>query len=152
MRVSTVAVCLLVGCSGGDLTLPDSAHPVTLRIVSGDGQRADAGDLLAQPLVVQVLDSDANPVPDARVEFGFLGDVPGAAVDPGLVTTDAEGRAEAVVRLGSETGEHLIIARVVGAASPDLSARFSVVATSSGGGGKKDDEGKGHNGGHDGDD
>src|SRR6186997_536521 len=130
MRVSTVAVCLLVGCSGGDLTLPDSAHPVTLGIVSGDGQRAVAGDLLAQPLVVQVLDSDANPVPDASVEFGFLGDVPGAAVDPGLVTTDAEGRAEAVVRLGSETGEHSIIARVVGAASPDLSARFSVVATS----------------------
>lgn len=152
MRVSTVAVCLLVGCSGGDLTLPDSAHPVTLRIVSGDGQRADAGDLLAQPLVVQVLDSDANPVPDARVEFGFLGEVPGAAVDPGLVTTDDEGRAEAFVRLGSETGEHLIIARVVGTASPELSARFSVVATSSGGGGKKDDEGKGHNGGHDDDD
>jgi hypothetical protein len=66
------------------------------------------------------------------------------------VTTDSEGRAEAFVRLGSETGEHLIIARVAGTASPDLSARFSVVATSSGsgGGGKKDDEGKGHNGGH----
>ena len=154
MRVSTVAVCLLVGCSGGDLTLPDSADPVTLRIVSGDGQRADAGDLLAQPLVVQVLDSDSNPVSDARVEFGFLGEVPGAAVDPALVTTDDEGRAEAFVRLGSETGEHLIIARVVGTASPELSARFSVVATSSGGGGggKKDDEGKGHNGGHDDDD
>jgi hypothetical protein len=153
MRVSTVAVCLLVGCSGGDLTLPDSADPVTLRIVSGDGQRADAGDLLAQPLVVQVLDSDANPVPDARVEFGFLGEVPGAAIDPALVTTDDEGRAEAFVRLGSETGEHSIIARVAGTASPDLSARFSVVALSSGGGGgKKDDEGKGHDGGHEEDD
>ena len=154
MRVSTVAVCLLVGCSGGDLTLPDSADPVSLRIVSGDGQRADAGDLLAQPLVVQVLDSDANPVPDAGVEFGFLGEATGAAIDPALVTTDDEGRAEAFVRLGSETGEHSIIARVVGTASPDLSARFSVVATSSGGGGggKKDDEGKGHNGGHDDDD
>ena len=89
-----------------------------------------------------------------RCRVRLSGEVPGAAVDPGLVTTDAEGRAEAVVRLGSETGEHLIIARVVGAASPDLSARFSVVATSSGGGGggKKDDEGKGHNGGHDDDD
>jgi hypothetical protein len=153
MRVSTVAVCLLVGCSSGDLTLPDSADPVTLRIVSGDGQRADAGDLLAQPLVVQVLDSEANPVPDARVEFGFLGEVPGAAIDPALVTTDDEGRAEAFVRLGSETGEHSIIARVAGTASPDLSARFSVVALSSGGGGgKKDDEGKGHNGGHEEDD
>jgi hypothetical protein len=153
MRISTVAVCLLVGCSGGDLTLPDSADPVTLRIVSGDGQRADAGDLLAQPLVVQVLDSDTNPVPDTRVEFGFLGEVAGAAVDPALVTTDDEGRAEAFVRLGSETGEILIVARVAGTASPDLSARFVVVALSSGGGGgKKDEEGKGHNGGHDDDD
>ena len=134
MRVSTVAVCLLVGCSGGDLTLPDSADPVSLRIVSGDGQRADAGDLLAQPLVVQVLDSDANPVPDARVEFGFLG---GPFDDLGV---------------DHPTGEHLILARVVGTASPELSARFAVVATSSGGGGKKDDEGKGHNGGHDDDD
>ena len=148
MRVSTVAVCLLVGCSGGDLTLPDSADPATVRVVSGDGQRADAGDLLAQPLVVQVLDSDATPVPDARVEFGFLGEATGAAIDPALVTTDDEGRAEAFVRLGSETGEHLIIARVAGTASPDLSARVSVVALSSGGGGggKKGDEGKGHNG------
>jgi len=153
MRISTVAVCLLVGCSGGDLSLPDSPDPVTLRIVSGDGQRADAGDLLAQPLVVQVLDSDANPVPDAHVEFGFLGEVLGAAIDPALVTTDEEGRAEAFVRLGSETGEHMIIARVAGTASPDLSARFSVVAVSSGGGGgKKDDKGRGHNGGHDDDD
>ena len=146
MRVSIAAVCLLVGCSGGDLTLPDSADPVTLTIVSGDDQRADAGDLLEQPLVVQVLDSDSNPVPGTSVEFGFLGDVPGAAIAPALTTTDDEGRAEAFVRLGTESGEHLIIARVTGTASPDLSARFSVVALNAGGGGggKKDDKGKGH--------
>jgi hypothetical protein len=126
MRIPLALVCILVGCSGGDLTLP--ANPVTLRIVSGDDQRADAGDLLEEPLVVQVLDSDANPLPGATVEFGFLGDVPGAALDPPLTTTDDEGRAEAFVRLGTEIGEHLIIARVPGTASPDLSARFSAVA------------------------
>ena len=154
MRVHIIAgVCLLAGCSGGDLTLPESSEPVALRIVSGDGQRADAGDLLSRPLVVQVLDSEASPVPDARVEFGFLGEVPGAAIDPALVTTDAQGRAQAFVRLGTESGEHLIIARVSGTASPDLSARFSVVALGGGGGGKKDDQGRGgHGGGDDGDD
>ncbi len=148
MRVSIAAVCLLVGCSGGDLTLPASASPAVLTIVSGDDQRADPGDLLEQPLVVQLLASDTTPVPGASVEFGFLGDVPGAAVNPALTTTDDEGYAEAFVRLGTESGEHLVIARVVGSASPDLSARFSVVALSGGGGGggKKDEKGKGHGG------
>jgi hypothetical protein len=152
MRIPLTLVCLLVACSGGDLTLPDSADPVTLRSLSGDDQRADAGDLLEEPLVVQALDSDANPVPGTTVEFGFLGDVPGAAIDPALTTTDDEGHAEAFVRLGTESGEHLIIARVAGTASPDLSARFSAVAVGSngGGGGRKDNEGEGHGG--DGDD
>jgi hypothetical protein len=154
MRVSIVAVCLLVGCSAGDLTLPDSADPVTLRILSGDGQRADPGDLLDRPLVVQVLDSEANPVQGASVEFGFLGQVPGAAIDPALTTTDDAGRAQAFVRLGTEDGEQMIVARVTGSASPDLSARFSATAQGGNGGGdgKKDGKGKGDGGGDDGDD
>jgi hypothetical protein len=154
MRVSIVAVCLLVGCSAGDLTLPDSADPVTLRILSGDGQRADAGDLLDRPLVVQVLDSEANPVQGAGVEFGFLGQVPGAAIDPALTTTDDAGRAQAFVRLGTEDGEQMIVARVTGSASPDLTARFSATAQGGNGGGdgNKDGKGKGDGGGHDDDD
>jgi hypothetical protein len=145
MRVTIAAVCLLAGCSGGDLTLPGSASPAALTIVSGDNQRADAGDLLEQPLVVEALAADGTPVPGASVEFGFLGDVPGGALDPALTTTDDRGRAETFVRLGTESGEHLVIARVAGTVSPDLSARFSVVALSGGGGGgKKDDKGKGH--------
>ena len=154
MRIPLTLVCLLVACSGGDLTLPADGTPpadaTALRILSGDDQRADAGDLLDQPLVVQVVDADTNPVAGAAVEFEFLGDVPGAAIDPPLTTTDADGRAEAFVRLGTESGEHLIIARVPGAASPDLSARFSVLALGSNGGGRKDNKGKGHGG--DGDD
>ena len=96
----------------------------------------------------------ANPVPGTTIEFGFLGDVAGAAIDPAVTTTDDEGRAEAFVRLGTESGEHLIIARVAGTASPDLSARFSAVALGSngGGGGKKDNKGKGHGGDDDDDD
>ena len=58
------------------------------------------------------------------------------------------------MRLGTESGEHLVIARVAGTVSPDLSARFSVVALSGGGGGggKKDEKGKGHGGDDDDDD
>jgi len=141
MRVSVAVLALLVGCSGGDLTLPDSAEPVTLKILAGDGQKADAGALLQQPLVVQVLGADSTPVLGARVEFGFLGDVPGAGVDPPLVTTGDDGRAEAFVRLGTVTGEQLIIARVAGTTSPDLSARFRAVAQAGDGDGGEDDDG-----------
>ena len=93
--------------------------------LSGDDQRADAGDLLEEPLVVQVLDSDRNPVPGTTIEFGFLGDVAGAAIAPTVATTDDEGRAEAFVRLGTESGEHLIIARVTGTRLP-ISVRASL--------------------------
>ena len=157
MRIPLTLVCLLVACSGGDLTLPDSGDPpapAALKILSGDDQRADAGDILEDPLVVQVLDSARNPFPGATVEFEFLDDVPGAAIDPALATADDSGRAEAVVRLGTESGEHVIIARVAGTASGDLSAQFSVVALGSngGGGGKKDNKGKRHGGDDDDDD
>jgi hypothetical protein len=143
MRVGVAVVCLLLGCSAGDLTLPGSAEPVKLDILSGDGQRADPGTLLPRPLVVELLDADSNPVPGGRVEFGFLGDVPGAGVDPALATTGEDGRAEAFVRLGTESGEQLIVARVVGTVSPDLSARFRVIAKDGedGGGGGDDDDG-----------
>ena len=132
MRVCVAVVCLLVGCSAGDLTLPTgSADPAKLKALSGDGQKADAGTLLQEPLVVQVLDADSTPVIGATVEFGFLGDVPGAGVDPTLVTTSDDGRAEAFVRLGTEKGEQMIIARVTGTASPELSAHFRAIATGS---------------------
>jgi hypothetical protein len=145
MRVSVALACLLAGCGPGDLTLPDSSQPFILTIVSGDGQQADAGTLLDRPLVVRVLDDASNPVPDASVEFGFLGEVPGAGVDPGVVTTGDDGTAEAFVRLGTTSGTQMVLARVVGAASPELSARFRVIALNVRGGGG---DGRGHDNGN----
>jgi hypothetical protein len=151
MRVSVAFVCLLVGCAAADLTLPDSAQPVILSIVSGDRQRADAGTLLEEPLVVRVLDHASDPVPGASVEFGFLGEVPGAGIDPGVVTTADDGTAETFVRLGTISGTQMILAQVVGADSPELSARFRVIALNVGGsdGGPGNGNGNGNGSGHD---
>jgi hypothetical protein len=141
MRLHIPALCLLLGCAGGDLTLPGSGpQPDALRIVAGDEQRAPTGTLLDDPLVVEVLDAASRPVPGSTVEFSFLGELPGAGLDPAAVTTGADGRAAAVVRLGEVSGEQMIVARVAGATSPDLSARFTVLALGGGGG---DDGGKG---------
>jgi hypothetical protein len=133
------AFVLTLGCSGGDLTLPEANEPATLTIVSGDGQRADAGALLQEPLTVQVLDGSSRPVRGTPVQFSFLGDLPGAALDPASLLTDEDGRAAAIVRLGDVPGEQVIVAHVTNSQAPDLRARFSATAVppTGNGGGKK---------------
>ena len=138
-------IATLVGCSAGDLTLPGqgrppSVQPAVLIMVSGDGQRAEAGTVLDDPLTVQVLDDSSRAVPNTSVQFQFLGELPGAELAPASVLTDAEGRASAVARLGEPAGEQVIVAEVVNTQLPDLSVRFSATAVNPHG---KDGEKKG---------
>jgi hypothetical protein len=147
---AAVLMLTLASCSGSDLTLPDPGpsgpdQPAELKVVSGDGQQAEVGTILDDPLTVQVLDESSQPVPNIRVQFSLLGDLSGGAVDPASIETDEEGRAEAVVRLGDQPGEQVIVAAVANTQLPDLRARFSVTAVPPGGG---DDDKKGGNGGH----
>jgi hypothetical protein len=143
-----VAVLLTGACSSNDLTLPTSGGPAELHIVSGDGQRAEAGALLPDPIEVRVLDATGRPSAGATVVFGFVDEVEGAAIDPALALTDEQGRAAAVVRLGESPGEQLIAAEVADTDVPDLRARFTAMAIApddddGGGKGKKGDTGKG---------
>lgn len=154
-RMGAAAIMLtLIGCSGGDLTLPGGQsgpeQPAALKVLSGDGQEAEVGTVLDDPLTVQVLDESSQPVPNIQVQFSLLGDLSGAAVDPASIETDEEGRAAAIVRLGEQPGEQVIVAAVANTQVPDLRARFSVTAVppSSGDGDKKG--GKGSHGDGDG--
>ena len=138
-------IATLVGCSAGDLTLPGqgqpaSVQPAVLIVVSGDGQRAEAGTVLDEPLTVRVLDDSSRAVPNTPVQFEFLGDFPGAELAPASVLTDAEGRASAIARLGEPAGEQVILAEVVNTQLPDLRVRFSATAVDPHG---KDGEKKG---------
>jgi hypothetical protein len=144
--IGVAALVLTLGCSGGDLTLPHPNEPAALTVVSGDGQQAEPGALLGEPLTVQLLDAGSHPVAQAPVQFSFLGDLPGAALDPASVLTDEEGRAEAIVRLGEVVGEQVIVAQVANSQSSDLRARFSAIAVPPDrpGGGKKGKDGKSH--------
>ena len=140
-----LALAFLAAC-GGDVSLPGGpsgpAEPDQLRIVNGDGQEAQTGELLPDPLVVQVLDSGRAPVAGTPVQFSFVGDPTGAVLQPVSAETDSTGQVSAFVRLGTESGEQEIVARVAGAASPDLSASFTVTALSDQGGGGKGKGGK----------
>ena len=140
-----LALAFRAAC-GGDVSLPGGpsgpAEPDQLRIVNGDGQEAQTGELLPDPLVVQVLDSGRAPVAGTPVQFSFVGDPTGAVLQPVSAETDSTGQVSAFVRLGTESGEQEIVARVAGAASPDLSASFTVTALSDQGGGGKGKGGK----------
>jgi hypothetical protein len=145
---AAVVMLTLIGCSAGDLTLPGPGQsgpdqPAALKVLSGDGQRAEAGTVLDDPLTVQVLDESSQPVPHVRVQFSFLGDLSGAALDPASIETDEEGRAAAIVRLGELPGEQVIVAAVANTQLPDLRARFSATAVKPG---DEDDDGQGGKG------
>jgi hypothetical protein len=150
---AAVVLLTLIGCSAGDLTVPGPGQsspdqPAALKVLSGDGQEAEAGTLLADPLTVQVLDESSQPVANIRVQFSFLGDLSGAAIDPASIETDEAGRAEAVVRLGELPGEQIIVAAVANTQLADLRARFSATAVppDDGDGDKKGGKGHGGNG------
>ena len=130
---AAVVALTLLGCAAGDLTLPGPgqsgpAQPAALQVLSGDGQRADVGTVLEDPLTVQVLGDSSQPMPNIRVQFSFLGGISGATVDPASIETDEAGRAAAVVRLGEVPGEQVIVAAVANTQQPDLRAQFSATA------------------------
>jgi hypothetical protein len=114
-------------CGGDDLTLPGPGQPAALSIVAGDGQRGPLGELLANPLVVQLVDTEGLPVEGRAVAFRFTDDVPDAAIDPASAPTDADGRAAVRARLGRQAGSQAIEALVAGPGE-DLRVRFQLTA------------------------
>jgi hypothetical protein len=150
MRTPFIAGVLLLalgGCSGDDLLLPDGA-PAQLRVVSGDGQTAQAGDPLRHPLVVEVLDGSGRPIPGAPVAFEFVDPPRGAEISARTTETDGAGRASAQVTLGITAGDQPVVARL-DQPGTDLHVQFLLTALQrndgggGNGGGGDEDEGKG---------
>jgi hypothetical protein len=101
-------------CGGDGLTLPDPGEPARIDAVSGSNQAGAVGSLLAEPLVVRVLDSDDEPVADRRVAFLLGSNADGGTLQPDTVTTDADGRASSRWVLGTAEGTQQARAQVVG--------------------------------------
>ncbi|MYA33508.1 MAG: hypothetical protein F4Y33_07560, partial [Gemmatimonadales bacterium] len=81
-----------------------------LEVVSGDGQRADAGAALPEPVVVRAVNAEGAPVAGATVAF-----TPGAdhgTTDPAEVLSDAEGVARTTWTLGAAAGRQTLAATV----------------------------------------
>jgi mono/diheme cytochrome c family protein len=78
-----------------------------ITVISGDKQLGTSGAILDQPLVVQVNDSQENPVTGAPVSFQAGG---GAVLTPAAGLTDASGQFTTSVTLGQTSGRYQITA------------------------------------------
>jgi hypothetical protein len=81
-----------------------------ISLVAGVNQRALAGKILPQALVVRATNRHNAPAPGKRVTFR-LGEGLGS-VDPATELTDADGRARAIWTLGADPGRQTLFATV----------------------------------------
>ena len=118
-RISSAAVLtvgLLTACAGGELMLPSTGgggEPVAIRVVNGDGQTGLVGEMLANPLVVEVTDANGTPVEGATVAFALTSAGEGGEITPATTVTDSAGHAQATLLLGDKVGPQTGEARVV---------------------------------------
>ena len=105
-----------------EASLPPPA-PAMLSIVSDDNQTGLTGETLADPFVVEVLDQYGDPISGVTVTITVLGD--DGVLSTETTTTDANGRAEITLTLGTEPGGYTVEVGVEGVAE---TATFNVVA------------------------
>ena len=96
-----------------EATLPPPV-PTRLLNISGDNQTGFTGEALANPFVTEVRDQRGDPMEEATVTFTVLAG--GGTLSAATVMTDANGRAESTLTLGSEPGTNTVEVRVEGVA------------------------------------
>ncbi|WKW13206.1 Ig-like domain-containing protein [Pseudogemmatithrix spongiicola] len=96
----------------------EAGAPDTVVVVSGDFQLATLQTSLANPLVVEVRDQFGNPVPNVSVDFMATSGAASVTVTP--VLTDAAGRAESNVVIGTTTDTVRVSATATGVTTPAI--------------------------------
>jgi hypothetical protein len=100
------------------------SRPVSLTMLSGDGQQGSIHIPLREPFVVLLRDGFENPVPGETVTFTLDSepDNAGASIDTPSVVTGDDGTASAFLIPGSQPGIYLVSASYPGIASVDFTA------------------------------
>ena len=86
---------------------PPTPDPSTLVKISDESQTAAPGDSV--PLIVELQDSNSNPISGVRLNFILFGDDATASRSPQIGTTGADGRAQTTLTLTSDAeGEYIV--------------------------------------------
>jgi hypothetical protein len=101
-----------------DLAVEIYPVPGSITLLSGDAQRAPAGQRVPQPVRAQVVSRGGRPMPGVPVRF-LAADASGR-VEPATDTTDAEGVAHGEWTLGATPGRQRLAVGVEGIAAATL--------------------------------
>jgi hypothetical protein len=124
-----VGTAQVTAASGSANTVAEVAvvqTPTQLTKISGDGQNAVAGAVVAEPLVVEVRDALGNPVTGATVVFAISQG--GGSVDPTSVTTSSDGRASTTLTMGPRVGTPLLVSASIPATATAVSFTATALA------------------------
>ncbi len=91
---------------------PPLPIPTTLEYVSGENQSGLTGEALPNPFVVEVRDQNGDPQEGVTVTFAVRAG--GGSLSAATAMTDANGRAESTLTLGSNAGTNTVEASVEG--------------------------------------
>ena len=92
----------------------------TVSAISGDNQTGTVGKALDDPFVVEVQDENGDAVSGATVTFAVTAG--GGTLSATSVTSDANGRAETILTLGSTAGTNTVSANVPGGTVVEFTA------------------------------
>lgn len=101
--VALFGAVLLGACDRKPTEPPPDGVPRSIVYEAGSGQEGLAGESLAQPLVVRVLDHRSQPAAGATVTFATR-DTTHGVVTPTQAVSDAQGRVSVAWRLGRGAG------------------------------------------------
>jgi galactose oxidase-like protein len=112
-----------LSCGGDEGTSPGGA--AELMAVSGGGQKAPAGAVLPESLVVVVTDQAGEPVSNIAVEWAVAG---GGIVTPAVDTTASDGRSAVQRTLGPSPGPQITTASAAGLGNSSVTFEDTAVA------------------------
>ena len=129
-RICSVVCCaLLLTSCGSELVLPNEGKTSAIRVVEGNGQNGEIGELLSQPVVVEVTDANGRPMVDATVVFEIIEAGEGGGISPPSATTDELGQAEAQLQLGDKVGVQTGEAHLLVDGASASKATFTAIAS-----------------------
>ena len=95
-----------------EFTITTGPPPASIAKVSGDNQAGTPGSALANAFVVEVQDAEGDAVSGVTVAFEVTAG--GGSISDATATTNASGRAQTTLTLGSERGINSVRASVAG--------------------------------------